>query len=556
MPIDLIAEKQGQFFDPTRMINHIFDPRKNFLKTIWQRRRPVLDSELMEREEIDSFIRRQILVLLAGEITIVEGLQPQQSLTPNKVLLSEGEIVVRGWDIIVEKNEGGFPSINQNFSVVVIDNTGPIPVETPFPLNGLGFSPNVSVDQPVGDSNTTIIHRGTFYDPLRRELSVELENTCSLGPITYRVQSLDGFYKETAIIAPQSRHTFVLKENLWNIVTLPVGPSVGAGNRCDHIYLLVGEREICPTVAYVKRNGHLSHPESIEAEIFEPKIGKETSRRTQIQFDLRSCVGEVPEPPTGFYVLPLYRVLRRPGDPFIKLEDISPLVPQIDLTKSGLFELFLDGSGITHNTILSVNDAGEVVPPAVTRVVGSTIHVRNNGPANVRNFAFGGETFQLKVGETRSVNFNKTSGAPAPGPCGPNGQPTNFFNLVDADTDEILANVSIVGWGGGGLSAGEIESIRCAIGSQYFDETGPLHPCDDNINPDPGTEQSLDIRIDSVVLDMFQMALCIAEAKNDSSILLSFLFMDRFSDLNTVDLPNSPGALAAWSPGEDAFVIA
>ena len=108
-PMDLFAEPSNPFFDPARISRAIFDPRKNFLKTIWQKGKPVLDSEINEREDIDNFIRRQIFTLLAGEITIVKGLHPQQTTTPNKLCFTAGEIVVRGWDLVVEKNEGGFP---------------------------------------------------------------------------------------------------------------------------------------------------------------------------------------------------------------------------------------------------------------------------------------------------------------------------------------------------------------------------------------------------------------------------------------------------------------
>lgn len=542
MPIDLLTENPNPFFDQARISRAINDPRKNFLKTIWQKGKPVLDAELNEREDIDNFLRRQIAVLLAGEITVVEGLCPEQSLIPNKLYLSEGEIIVRGWDLIVEKNEGGFPTVDQNFSVVVIDTSGPVPVETKFPLNGLGFSPNISFDQPVGDNNTTIIHSGTFYDTLKRQLCVELENTCSLGPIKYRVETLDGAYSETATISPQSRHTFCLNERLTNCVTLPVGPSVGAGNRTDTIYLQVGEVEICSTVSFVKRNGHISHPESVPSNIFDPVIGQETSRRTQIQFDIRSCAGGCPEAPKGFYIYPLFEVLRRPGQPHIKLEDVTAKVPMIDLTKSGLFELIVEGAGITHTTILDIDDAGVVTPPTATLVVGSTIHIRNCGPANTRTFSLYDETFTLKVGESACVNFDKTGD----------------FNLVDADFGTILATISIIGWGGGGISASEIERIRCAIGEHYFTSSGPIHPCDDSDTPAIGTEQSLDIRVEGLVFDMFEMALCLAGASVPGSLRLTYLFVDTFKTLDMITPAAQSLILAggAFDSANNSIVVA
>ena len=161
---DLMEENPNPFFDPARISRAIFDPRKNFLKTIWQMKKPVLDSELNEREDIDNFIRRETLALLAGDITIVEGICPEQSTLNNTLLFTPGKIVVRGWELTVQKNEGGFPSVDQNFSVVVIDTSVNPPVETLFPMNNMGFSPNISFDQPVGDNVTTILARGTFFN--------------------------------------------------------------------------------------------------------------------------------------------------------------------------------------------------------------------------------------------------------------------------------------------------------------------------------------------------------------------------------------------------------
>lgn len=541
MTQDLIAENPNPFFNQSRISRAIFDPRKNFLKTIWQKSKPVLDSELNEREDIDNFIRRSIVVMLTGELTLYEGLHPQQSKAGNQLVLSKGKIGVNGWLLIVEKNDGGFPTTDQNFNIFVIDTSGSVPVETKFPLSGLGFSPNIQFDQPVGDNNTTILARGTEYSEPDRTLCVELENTCALAPITYRIETVDGFYQRTITIQPGQTKVTCIEENLDNIVRLPVPPSIGSGNRTDNIYLQVGEAEICSNVSYVKRNGHQSHPQSIPTNIFDPVVGRETTRRSQVQFDLRTCAGSVPEPPKGFQNFPLFSVLRRPGDPFVKIEDITRLVPQIDLTKTGLLELIVQGTGITHDSIIDINDAGVSVPNSLTRVIGSTIHIRNSGPANSRNFTIHDQEFRLAVGETKAVNF----------------EDIGTFNLLDADTNEILAVVDILGWGGSGITPEQFAQIRCAIGEQYFDITGPVHACDDSDSPAPNTEQSLDVRVDSILLDMFLLAICLAVTKGVSTLQLGNLFVDTFTDLEALDdLAKAEILLkGAWSSGGDYIEV-
>lgn len=537
--IDILNDPPNPFFDSVRISRAINDPNKNFLKTIWQKGKPVLDSELNEREDIDSFIRRQTAILLAGELTVVKGLFPEQSTVPNRVCFSAGEIYARGWDLIVEKNEGGFPPVNQNFTVTVLNGNDPNPLT--FPLNGLGFSPQLNFDQPVGDNSTTIIASGTFYDDLKRKLCVELENSCSLSAITYNVQTLDQAYGKIVTIAPGQRATVCLKENLTNFVTLPNGPTITQGTRQDTIYLQVGEVEICSTVADVKRNGHISHPQVVPSNIFDPNVGFETTRRTQIQFDIRSCIGNPPTPPKGFYIYPLFRVARKSGQVLVKLEDITTLVAQIDLTKSGIFELIKVGAGISHNTIININDDSTVSDPSPTIVVGSTLHIRNCSLLNNKTFLLYNETFTLKPGESFGVNFNQISNYP----------------LQDVtQTAVTLAIINVVGWGSASVVVEELGNFQCAIGNHYFPgsahDGAALHPCYDGPNPVQGTEQSLDVRLESVVLDIFESAVSIAAAREISRTRLSYLFVDTFSDLEFVIDTDKENILhnGAWNADE------
>ena len=522
-PFDLVSENPSPFFDPTRISRAIFDPRKNFLKTIWQRRKPVGDAELNEREDIDNFIRRQILVLLAGELTIVGGLCPEQNTENNKIYLTAGQIVVRGWHLHVEKNEGGMASVDQNFRVFVLNGS----TATPYPVSGLGFNPSLNFDQPVGDSNTTIIARGTGYSVLNRTLTVELENTCNLGAVKYRVETLDGAYSETFTVQPQTSHQFVLKEDLVNKISLSTPPTAGTASRIDTIYLFVGEVEICSTVTAVKRNGHLSHPEDVPTNILDPIIGAETHRRTQVQFDLRACTGgrdsDIPTPPPGFFVYPLFHVARRPACSMIKLEDITPyaVATKLDIEKSGLFDLVVQGSGIRHDLVIDINDAGQVVPSHQSVVVGSTVHVRNIGPAMTRYLTLGDESVELEPYESFCVNFNKQ---------GPQ-------NLFDTNSLAILDTVTVTGWGSGGLDLPDLDTIKCAIGPDYFEGSQSFHKCDSSDNPPTliQTEQPLDIRVESLVYDMFELAVCMAQSSSGGRTMLTYLFVDVFKDLTYLD---------------------
>lgn len=519
--LDLIEEQPNPFFNPQRISRAIFDPKKNFLKTIWQKEKYLLDSELNEREDIDNYIRRQILFLLAGEISIVHGLCPMQNHMPNKICFCDGQIVVRGWNLLVEKNEGGFPSVNQNFEVVVV---GPEEDGETYPHNGLGFNPNMTIEQPVGDGNATIIANGTHYNLLKRILEVELENTCSNGPVCYRVQTIDKAYSETFCIPPHSTHVYTLREDLRNCVTLPVTNS--SAPRYDYIYLQVGEVELSSMVSVVKRNGHMSNPETLPSDILDPVMGEETTRRTQVQFDIRACAGGIPEAPNGYYIYPLFRVLRKPGDPFVKLEDVKCLITRIDVGKTGLFDLITQGAGITFDSpyaeIIDINDVDEVTPPTCTVVVGSTVSFRNCGPTEKRSLRINNgiydESFVLEVkNDSYCVNFSKAGD----------------YTLIDAHSGTNLMTVHVIPWSSGGLSKNEFEKLHCAIGQHYF-EGG--HVCDDSADPDwrVPSEQSLDTRIESLTFDNFEMALCMAATKGQSTLRLTYMFVDSFRDLNFI----------------------
>lgn len=519
----LMAEPPNPFFDPVRISRASFDPKKNFLKILWQKGKPPLDSEFNEREDIDNFIRRQLAILLSGKLTVVGGLCPKETNHPSILLLTAGELVVRGWQLTIEKNGGGFPSIEgQNYSVLQVDPNDGSTIA--FPRNGIGFSPNLQFDQPVGDNTATILSDGTGFDTLKRQLCVTLENTCAVGPMTYIVQTLDGFYSQMKTVPAQGRATFCLKEDLTNIVRLPANLP-HTGTRTDYVYLQVGEVEVCATVANVKRNGHVSHPESVPANIFDPIVGQETTRRTQIQFDLLASAGHVPPAPHGFYIYPLFRILRRAGQPHVKLEDITPLVPRLDLERSGLLELIADGANIQDQTV-DVLDGNMTMPPApLTMVVGSTLHVRNKSMVSPRTMKFVDpidpsvdkfETFKLRTNESECITFNKTGD----------------FNLVDVGPPgDIIATVTIIPWGSGGTNVQTVDTTKCAIGLDYFPETGPIHACDDSSNPRPGTEQSLDVRVESLFFDNFRLALNAAKNTNDGNYYDCFyLYVTDFTN--------------------------
>lgn len=119
------------------------------------------------------------------------------------------------------------------------------------------------------------------------------------------------------------------KANTANLLTFEPPPVSGA--RIDLVYLVVWEKTVGP-VDVLRAYGHQSHPTILDNDIKNRVYNKETTKRMQMQFDIKVAkgvadVGELDQE-AGKYYFSLYSVERSSGQTNIRTSDATDLRPK------------------------------------------------------------------------------------------------------------------------------------------------------------------------------------------------------------------------------------